>query len=493
MSKKIAMLGGMLLTSWAHAFVPQSGTWIIASELNGAPGRGLAIDVQEDTLVMQMYAYERSGQPTFYMSAGKLDDNRITTKLGRYAGGRHLGSGPMSGQEDGSPGNVTLRFTSGISGFITLPGESEVAIKRYEFGLSRTPASVAGTWAYVGIDSSDDFGDLVNLTQELGSTTTGTGFVADAAGKIGCEYRQVDEGPYNMFCGVVSGSDVTWIAKLKVVGNEGEGIALNPATGSQDGIVYVRKLRDGQGRFLGLFAPNAPQASAPVPSPTPTPTPTPTPAPAPTPAPNPAPSYSPYAGSYNVSGGGVSVIFTVNGDGSIRQCTSDVLVTCTGTVASSGSFSLTGGDGDGTTVTLSGSINSGGSISGTYLGTSDGETIKGSFTGSRSSGSPPPAAPAPAPEQTASKALAFCWQNDKKTLWWCDGYIQELTIGERDLNGQLSLAGCDSVLQRSINPLTLTHNRQNKSRMGWLYTCNYQLKSQDRDLRKIWSGIPSSW
>ena len=390
MYKKLAFLGGMVLTGWAQAFVPQSGTWIVTSEVNGAPGRGLAIDVQEDVLVMQMYAYERSGQPTFYMAAGTLANNRVTTKLGRYSGGRFLGSGPMSGKADGSPGNVTLRFTSGITGFITLPGEGEIAIKRYEFGLSRTAAAVAGTWAYVGVDADDSFGDLVSLKQELGATPNGAGFVADSEKKIGCEYRLVDEGPYNLFCGTYSGSNVTWIAKLKVVGNEGEGISLNPSTGSQEGIVYVRKLIDGKGRYLGLFAPEPAPTPAPAPSPVPSPAPSPTPTPAPTPAPNPAPAPAPtpsaaaYAGSYNVSGGGVSVGFQVNSDGSITRCSSGVLVSCSGSVTSSGSFSLFGSDGDGTTATLTGNISSSGRVTGSYSGSSDGEPIRGSFTGSRS-------------------------------------------------------------------------------------------------------------
>ena len=376
MFKRIAAAACVVFSGWVQAFTPQPGTWIVTSELNGAPGRGIAIDVQGDTLVMQMYAYERSGAPTFYMAAGTLANNQVTTQLGRYSGGRYLGSGPMSGKEDGSPGNVTLRFTSGISGFITLPGESEVAIKRFEFGLSRTPAAVAGTWVYVGTDSDDDFGDLVTLSRELGTTSTGTGFVADAAGKIGCEYRTVDDGPYNMYCGQVSDSTVTWIAKVRVMGNEAEGVALD-ANGRPDGVVYLRKLRDGKGRYLGLFAPETPQSPDSSPSPTPNPTPN------PPPNPTPPPTASPYAGSYSVSGGGVSVAFSVNSNGSINRCNSSVLVTCSGTVNSTGNFSLMGGDGDGTTVTLTGTISSNGRITGTYFGMSDGDAISGSFSGSR--------------------------------------------------------------------------------------------------------------
>ncbi|GAB2461939.1 hypothetical protein GCM10027082_11320 [Comamonas humi] len=253
MLKRMLVVGCLLLSGWAQAFVPQSGTWVVTSELNGAPGRGLAIDLQGDVLVMQMYAYEQSGQPTFYMASGPMTDNQVTMALGRYSGGRFLGSGPRSGVEDGSPGNVSLRFTSGVTGFITLPGEGEVAIKRYEFGVARTPAALMGLWLYVAADSDDDTGDLVRLSQNVGTTAGGTGLAADPSKQLGCEYRLVDDGPYNLYCGVVSGSGVAWIAKIKVVGNEGEGITLDPATGRKDGVVYVRKLRDARGRYLGLF------------------------------------------------------------------------------------------------------------------------------------------------------------------------------------------------------------------------------------------------
>jgi hypothetical protein len=250
--QRIAVGAGFWLAVAAHAFVPQSGNWVVTSELNGEPGRGMAMDVQGNTLVMQMYAYERTGQPTFYMASGTLTNNRLTTKLGRYSGGRYLGSTARSGVEDGSPGQVTLRFTSGVTGFMTLPGETEVAIQRYEFGLSRSSSELSGVWLYVAADEDDEEGDIVALSSSRGATSGGTGLMVDPAKQIGCEYRKNDDGPYNMYCGYVSGSSVTWVAKIRVVGQEGEGIGIDSA-GRTTGVVYVRKLRDGSGKFLGLF------------------------------------------------------------------------------------------------------------------------------------------------------------------------------------------------------------------------------------------------
>lgn len=83
---KIAAIALLWGTGIAHAYMPQAGTWVVTSELDGKPGRGLAIDVQNDTLLMQMYAYEASGEPTFYLAVGKMVDSSATAELTRYTG-----------------------------------------------------------------------------------------------------------------------------------------------------------------------------------------------------------------------------------------------------------------------------------------------------------------------------------------------------------------------------------------------------------------------
>lgn len=94
---KIAAIALLWGTGIAHAYMPQAGTWVVTSELDGKPGRGLAIDVQNDTLLMQMYAYEASGEPTFYLAVGKMVDSSATAELTRYTGGRYFGSAALSG------------------------------------------------------------------------------------------------------------------------------------------------------------------------------------------------------------------------------------------------------------------------------------------------------------------------------------------------------------------------------------------------------------
>jgi len=87
--KKLAAVALFMCTGLVYAFAPQTGTWVVTSEVDGKPGRGFGIDVQNTTLVMQMYAYESNGQPTFYLAVGDVVDNKVTAPLTQYTGGRY--------------------------------------------------------------------------------------------------------------------------------------------------------------------------------------------------------------------------------------------------------------------------------------------------------------------------------------------------------------------------------------------------------------------
>ncbi len=41
----------------AREFTPQAGLWMIAAERNGEPGRGFSLDVQGNTVFMQVFNY----------------------------------------------------------------------------------------------------------------------------------------------------------------------------------------------------------------------------------------------------------------------------------------------------------------------------------------------------------------------------------------------------------------------------------------------------
>jgi hypothetical protein len=127
--------------SWAaRNFTPQAGTWIVSEELDGKPGRGLAIDVQGNTLFMQVFGYEKNGDATFHTALGQMAGNTVTAPLLRYRGGRAFGSEARDAVEDGSPGQVTVSFANGLQGTVQFPGEAPVAIERF---IAMSPQFVA--------------------------------------------------------------------------------------------------------------------------------------------------------------------------------------------------------------------------------------------------------------------------------------------------------------------------------------------------------------
>jgi len=71
-------------------------------------------------------------------------------------------------------------------------------------------------------------------------------------------------------------------------------------------------------------------------------------------------------------------------------------------------------------------------------------------------------------------------------------------LGEKDLDSQLSLAGCKPPARLGTGKVTLTSVRvaDRRTRTGWLYRCGVKLDAGDngnltwnRDIRRSWNGI----
>lgn len=240
--------------SLAQAFAPQAGTWVVNSELDGKPGRGLAIDVQNDTFVMQMYAYESSGQPTFYLATGKIANDQVSASLIRYTGGRYLGSGPLSGQEAGNAGTVKFRFTSGTTGFVALPGEPEKAISRFNFGYPFAAPSLKGIWSLTSMGSLGLSSEAVNLTMTGSSTSTGNGVVASPDGSFGCEHQVSGSLAGTVLCVKVNAQGQLQRGYWFVYSvNEGEGRLLTASGDLTDQVVSIRRLTTPSGVGTGMM------------------------------------------------------------------------------------------------------------------------------------------------------------------------------------------------------------------------------------------------
>ncbi|KRB30396.1 hypothetical protein [Acidovorax sp. Root70] len=251
--KKLAATALLMGAGLVHAFSPQAGTWVVTSEVDGKPGRGFGIDVQNTTLVMQMYAYENSGQSTFYLVVGDVVDNKVTAPLTKYTGGRYFGSGARSGAAAGSPGNVSIRFTSGTTGFITFPNEGEVAISRFNFGYPFAPSSLKGIWNFTSMGSLGLTTEAVNLTVSGSSTSTGNGVVASSDGLFGCEHQVSGSMAGTVLCAKINAQGQLqrgyWFAYSV---NEGEGRMLNSSAALTDQLVSIRRLTTPSGIGTGI-------------------------------------------------------------------------------------------------------------------------------------------------------------------------------------------------------------------------------------------------
>lgn len=251
--KKLVAAALFMCAGLVHAFAPQAGTWVVSSEVDGKPGRGFGIDVQNTTLVMQMYAYESSGQSTFYLVVGDVVDNKVTAPLTKYTGGRYFGSGARSGAAAGSPGNVSIRFTSGTTGFIVFPNEGEVAISRFNFGYAFAPSSLKGIWNFTSMGPLGLSTEAVNLTVSGSSTSTGNGVVASSDGLFGCEHQVSGSMAGTVLCAKLSTQGQLqrgyWFAYSV---NEGEGRQLTGSGNLTDQLVSIRRLTTPSGLGTGI-------------------------------------------------------------------------------------------------------------------------------------------------------------------------------------------------------------------------------------------------
>lgn len=245
MKKFFLALCSLLFATASMAFSPQAGTWIVTAENNGKPGRGIALDVQNSTLLMQIYAYEADGSPTFYLTAGQISDNSYSGQLNQYAGGRYLGSGPRSGYELRNLGLVKVRFVTGIKGYITFPGEAEVEISRFGFGYGETPQNLIGVWTLLTANPSTGiyaamFGNMNRVSDQTVYSSDGT---------LGCRYTGTTPG--EVVCIQMQNGQQVFATRFILSVNDGEGFS-GPNVNSLTAPTTVRRLTTPSGIGTGL-------------------------------------------------------------------------------------------------------------------------------------------------------------------------------------------------------------------------------------------------
>ncbi len=155
-----ALISCAFSTSWAaNTITPQNGNWIISDELNGKPGRGMGIDVQDGIFVMQVYNYNPNGSATFHLATGTVDNNKVVAALKQYKDGPSFGSGAKNGVEVANAGNVEVEFTSRTTATITFPGEATKVMQRFNYEGTPEEAwsdpEYTERWAMVEFDNDN--------------------------------------------------------------------------------------------------------------------------------------------------------------------------------------------------------------------------------------------------------------------------------------------------------------------------------------------------
>ena len=244
--------------------LPSSGAWIIEDELNGRPGRGVFLDTQESTLIIQTSDYLQNGEPTFHMGAGNLkaspydgSDTTATMPLLRYAGGRYFGGPAQFGAEVANAGQLQLmlpisvkqKHTDFATGRIQLPGETAKYVRRLRLDATSNPmADKLGEYLIAWNTSQGKQQRWIQLTRVQ------DGFAMNDDGTIQC-YGAPAGDPNWMRCGWLPSPNINqnWIG--------GAEMTVNPFHRNAEGYDMKLRTRDRHGNWLGLGKVNLPGLS----------------------------------------------------------------------------------------------------------------------------------------------------------------------------------------------------------------------------------------
>ncbi|MPM05476.1 hypothetical protein SDC9_51766 [bioreactor metagenome] len=255
--------------------LPTSGAWVIEAEKNGNPGRGIFLDVQDETIVVQTSDYLATGESTFHMGAGLLNgsntlhgDTTTAMSLQRYAGGRHFGGPAQTGHEAANAGELKLSFSPMIGkeytdfavGEVTLPGESAQRIRRLQFepdslGMENMLGEYLVEWdTWEGILGKEE--RWVRLTRVEGQyAKNDDGTVQCARSPFGVAEQ------YRMLCVWNLEPDAKF--DLMKWWRRGE-VTIHPFNREKDLVPYTPRTRDRHGNWLGLGAVNLPGLAIPA-------------------------------------------------------------------------------------------------------------------------------------------------------------------------------------------------------------------------------------
>lgn len=229
--RTIATVITIFFSAPVWAFMPVGGMWNIDSEMNGSPGRGFNIEVENEVVVFLYYGYRSDGSSLFYYAAGPIVNNTFSADLLDINGGTPIGAVYRSGTVSGSPGKVTISFSSGKHGLITLPGESPKAISKYNFGYADGPDGLLGTWLLTSTIGTTPFIARAALTTKLGATANGNGAVATSTNSFVCEFQVSGTFAGEVICVNMLSTNMDMYG-FKFSGDRGTGVNVYGASGT---------------------------------------------------------------------------------------------------------------------------------------------------------------------------------------------------------------------------------------------------------------------
>jgi len=151
-----------------------------------ASGTGFQIEFQDSIMSLTYFAYNRTGQATFFVLSGRFDvvNNRLAGDLIAFSNGQCIGC-TFSPPVAVVVGPATIQFRTRSTATVTFPvaggGFAQIPIQRLAFGYgSNLVQSNVGVWGTTIIFTNDEpIGDLIRIF-----TTVNTATGAVSAGNL---------------------------------------------------------------------------------------------------------------------------------------------------------------------------------------------------------------------------------------------------------------------------------------------------------------------
>ena len=168
----LALIAAFSLAPAANAYTPETGPWVSPNF-----GAGIYLELQDDVLLLTIYAGDAQGYPIFYTAAGRLDGNALFRgRLIRYDNLQCIGCTPVPPPDEfDDVGWVRIEFNpnDNTKGELTWPNGSKIPITRFMYGYQRDsdPATLTN-------DTAKMLGEW-NITIDLADSDASYPFSAD--------------------------------------------------------------------------------------------------------------------------------------------------------------------------------------------------------------------------------------------------------------------------------------------------------------------------